>query len=147
MATHFQILTTYYLTNSTFWFKLVRYGNWWDSKCLAIHVLPNIMNNSMEICYEEFIKCETSASLVLRIPIATGEARGNERTPEISNSNTLVSCKEGICFAIKPDEMRFEYFWGLCVLEETLDFKGEKKKKKRCHKEVSAQLSVDFSST
>lgn len=91
-------------------------------------MLPNIKNNRLEICSKELIKCETSASLVLSITIATGEARGNERIPDKSYSNTLASGKEGICFAMRPDEMGMEYFQGLCVLEETLDFKGGKKK-------------------
>lgn len=64
---------------------------------------------------------------MLRITIATGEARGNERTPDKSYSNTLASGKEGICFDMKPDKMEMQYFRGLYVLEETLDLKENKK--------------------
>ena len=42
---------------------------------------------------------------MLRITIAIGEAKGNERTSDKSYSNTLASCKESTCFAMKPDEM------------------------------------------
>lgn len=35
-------------------------------------------NNSVEIYSKELMKCETAASVVLRITIATGEARGEK---------------------------------------------------------------------
>lgn len=61
-------------------------------------------NNGVEIHFKELMKCETSASVVLRIAIATGEARGNEKT---SIKTTAIVCLvEGrYFFATKPDEM------------------------------------------
>lgn len=60
-------------------------------------------NNSVEICSTELMKCETSASVVLRITIATGKARRNEKT---SIKTTAVVClMEGRYFsATKTDE-------------------------------------------
>lgn len=37
-------------------------------------------NNSAEIHSKELMKCETTASAVLRITIATGETRGNKKS-------------------------------------------------------------------
>lgn len=61
------------------------------------------------------MKCETSASVVLRITIATGEAKGNEKT---SIKTTAVVClMEGrYFFATKPDEIGMQYFQGLYVV-------------------------------
>lgn len=53
--------------------------------------------------------------------------KGNGRTPDKSYRSTLILYKEGICIALKPDEMGRRCFWGLYALEETLDFKGEKR--------------------
>lgn len=35
-------------------------------------------NNGVEMRSEELMKCETSASVVLRVTITTGEARGED---------------------------------------------------------------------
>lgn len=73
-------------------------------------------NNSVEIRSKELTKCETSASVVLRITIATGEARANEKTPK--KTSAIVCLMEGrfFFFAMKPNEMGMQYFQGLQVL-------------------------------
>lgn len=46
------------------------------------------------------------------------------KEPPIKAIAILLLQEGGICFAMKPDEMGMLYFWGLYVLEETLDFKA-----------------------
>lgn len=57
-------------------------------------------NNSVEIRSKELTKCETSASVVLRITIATGEARANEKTSK--KTSAIVCLMEGRFFFFLP---------------------------------------------
>lgn len=65
-------------------------------------------NNGVEIYFKELMKSETSASVVLRITIATGDARSNEKTS--IKTTALVCLMEGVFFTTKPDEMGMQYF-------------------------------------
>lgn len=98
---------------------------------MAVHALPNIKNNSIEICSQQLIKYEINALLVLSTAVATEEAKDNESSPDKSYRNTFASLERGICFAIRPGEIGMQYFFWYMQLPGTSEFKGKGEKKKK----------------
>lgn len=92
---------------------------------MAVHALPNIKNNSIEICPKQLIKYEINALLVLSIIVAAEEAKDNESSPDKSYRNTFASLKRGICSAIRPGAIGMQYFFWYMQFPGTLEFKGE----------------------